>query len=289
MTRYLLPLLVLAAAPLAAQQRQVRALRAAPDVAIRLWVPAGMVEVEGWDHDSVEVRATPTKGTRIVGGGTAAAMKFALENLRTSDTLLPSAQMRVFVPRGAKLWIKSTVAEVNARLLNGQLEVLQVTGPTRATDVGGVITVESIDGSVRLLRVDGSVRIRGGGGQATINGQSSGILDVSLVSGRLEVYRQDRDGSCPTTTASVSLNGRLETVSGPISFLGCLGTGGRMEIVTHSGSIDLQLRSERPPRVETTVDWATINERLRSGAVTDGRFTIRSFKGPVNAYWMSGI
>ena len=100
---------MLIAAPLAAQQRLVRGMPVDRDVAIRLWVPAGFVEVQGWDRDSVDVRVTPAPGTTLSGGGTRSAAKFALETSR-GDSVLASATMRVMVPRGVRLWIKSTTA-----------------------------------------------------------------------------------------------------------------------------------------------------------------------------------
>jgi hypothetical protein len=276
-----LPLcLVLLTPLLAAQQREVRAMRVDSDVAIRIWIPAGMVEVEGWDHDSIEVRATAAKGTRFGGGGTAAAMKFSLENLRTNDTLLPSAQMRVFVPRGARLWIKSTVAGVTARGLTGELDVLQVGGSTMVVDTRGVITVESIDGQVDLRRLEGVVRLRGGAGRASLDG-ISGSLDASLVSGAVAI-------SGPAAGRG-PLQGRVETVSGTVWFSGALGPLGRLEISTHDGSIGLMLRGDRPPLVQVVGGSAELDPRLDSGHRAAGTFVLRTFKGAINARFMAGI
>lgn len=281
MTRCLLPLLLFVAVPLTAQQREVRGLRAAPDVAIRLWVPAGLVEVEGWDHDSVEVRATPAEGTRFGGGGTATAMKFALENLRTNDTLLPSAQMRVFVPREAKLWIKSTVASVHVRGMVGQLDVLQVGGSTQVSDAQGVITVESIDGRVELRRLAGVVRLRGGSGEAVLDA-IAGSLDASLVSGSVMA------GGSGTNTM---LNGRIETVSGRIYFVGGIGARGRLELTTHEGQIVLMLRGEVAPRVEvrSSGEDVVVDPALKGGSPSAGTYILRTFKGPINAGFTGGI
>lgn len=286
--RITLLLLLLAGTPLAAQQREVRAMRAAPDVAIRLWVPAGVVQVEGWDHDSVEVRATPARGTRFGGGGTATAMKFSLENLRSNDTLLPSAQLRVFVPRKAKLWIKSTMATVHVREVSGELDVLQVAGLTTVFDASGVVTVESIDGATRLLRVNGVVRLRGGSGAARVE-ESSGTLDASLVSGNLLVSRNTVKRADGSGVPGLSLTGRIETVSGTVWFLGSLGRGGRLEISTHDGAVDLQLAGGPAPMVETAVPGATLDEAVRAGNPEAGRFVVRSFKGTVNAVHVGGI
>ncbi len=288
MIRRLLPLMLLAAAPLTAQQREVRAMRAAPDAAIRLWIPAGMVEVEGWDHDSVEVRATAAKGVRFDGGGSPDAVKFALEKLRTTDTLLPSAQLRVFVPRGARVWIKSTTAAVEVRGMAGELDVLQVTGRTVVRDAGGVVSVESIDGAILVARPTGVVRIRGGSGSARVE-EASGTIDVSLVSGNLLLTKNTRWSASATEDPGPPLQGRVETVSGKVYFLGSLGAGGRLEVATHDGLVDLQLVGVKPPRVETAVASATVAPALRGADPRNGHFVLRSFKGAVNAAYFSGI
>lgn len=282
MIRRLMPLLLLTAVPLAAQQREVRAQRAAPDVAIRLWVPAGMVEVEGWDHDSVEVRATPAKGTRFGGGGTAVAMKFSLENLRTNDTLLPSAQMRVFVPRGAKVWVKSTVAGVNVVGMTGQLDVLQVGGSTVVANGGGIVTVESIAGTVEVRRVDGTVRLRGGAGNVALD-EITGTVDASLVSGQVMV-------TSGTGLRGLS-RGRIETVSGRIWFIGGLAPNGHLELTTHDGPIALTVRGPGIPRVEISgsPSATTVEPVLLGGSPQAGTFLLRTFKGAINGSLASGI
>lgn len=279
MRRLLLAALLLAP-PLAAQQRIVRGLRADPDVALRLWVPAGIVEVEGWDLDSIEVRATPAKGTNIVGGGSASGAKYALESATLSDTILPSAQLRVFVPRRAHLWIKSTVASVHVLGMSGELDILQVTGESRVESVTGVVTIESIDGRIQVGNVTGTLRIRGGSGNVTI-GQMNGTLDVSLISGNL-MFGGSRGAP------GAQLSGRVETVGGRILFSGNLPPRNRLEIVTHDGPIGLMLTGPSPPRLENHVEHASVT--IGATPTKDaGVLVVRSFKGTLNASYSPGI
>lgn len=273
-------LLLLLVSPLAAQQREIRGFRANPDVALRLWVPAGYVEVEAWDRDSVEVRATPGKGTRVVGGGTAAGGKYALEGIVPSDSVLPSAQLRVYVPRRAKLWIKSTTASVHVRGTRGELDVLQVTGDSHVEGASGVVTIESIDGIARIGNVVGTLRIRGGGGDVTIGG-IDGTLDVSLISGNL-MFGASRTGS------AAPLQGRAETVGGRIVFTGNLPPRSRLELVTHDGPIMLMLVGESPPRLENHVERGGLNI-VGTPAADAGLLIVRSFKGTLNGGYSPGI
>ncbi len=279
--RHLLLLLLLVASPLAAQQRIVRGLRADPDVALRLWVPAGVVEVEGWDRDSIEVRATPAKGTQVVGGGSASGAKYALESATPSDTTLASAQLRVFVPRRARLWIKSTLAVVQVRGVRGELDVLQVGGDTFVTDAGGTITVESIDGQITLGAIDGVTRIRGGGGRVTLAG-ISGSLDVTLVSAGISMQ-------AAKASPAPLLLARVETVGGMISWLGNLASGSRLDLSTHDGDIQVILGAETKVRLDDPPAGATIPARVLSKDPKAPRVVLRTFKGKINVSAMAGI
>ncbi len=283
--RRLIALLLLMAATstLPAQQRLIRGRGTTADPAIRLWVPAGLVEVEAWDRDSIEVRATPESGTRLIGGGTADAVKYALERTTSSDTVLPSAQLRVYVPRKAKLWIKSTVTAVYVRGLQGQLDVLQVGGDTHIDDARGVVTIESIDGAIRVNGVEGTLRIRGGGGDAAL-GALVGTVEVTLVSGSVSLVAGAGNGAI-----APPLSGRIETVGGRIWLLGDLGPLSRLELTTHDGPIDLALSGERPPRIENHVADAVISLGPLAPGPNAAMVITRSFKGKLNARFAAGI
>ncbi len=281
--RFPLLVLVVAALPLAAQQRQVRGRHTVPDPAIRLWVPAGLIEVEAWDRDSIEVRVTPRPGTRLIGGGAASAVKYALERTTPSDTVLPSAQMRVFVPRKAKLWIKSTVASVFVRGARGQLDVLQVSGDTHVDDARGVVTLESIDGEIRVNGVEGTLRVRGGAGDVAL-GNLAGTVEATLVSGGVTLAAGAGRGQ-----VAPPLSGRIETVGGRIWLTGELGPLSRLELSTHDGPITLMLMGERPPKIENHVADADLRLGTAGPGPNAATIILRSFKGRVNAQLMRGI
>lgn len=273
----------LAALPLVAQQRVVRGAAVDPGVAIRLWLPAGMVEVHGWDHDSVEVRATPDSMTQLIAGGGRSAFKFAVERRDLKTTPMASAQVRMYVPRGARLWIKSTTAAVSADGLTGELDVIQVGGGIALRGVSGVITLESIDGPMSLTEVDGIVRIRGGSGAVTLSALT-GTIDVSTVGGRVMM-----PNSATVPPGAPRFSGRVETVGGEIWLMSSLAPGDRLELVTHGGPIRLLTGDAPWPRVITTIPEAVIDPRLLNPSPAGGTITVRSFKGTLNAVVRSGI
>lgn len=280
--RLLLCTALLITTPLGAQQRLVRGMAVDHDVAIRLWVPAGFVEVQGWDLDSIDVRVTPVAGTSMSGGGTRAATKFALETTR-GDSVLASATMRVRVPRGAKVWIKSTTATVNVQGVRGVLDVLQVGGATTLSDLRGVVTVESIDGAIALARADGVIRIRGGAGTIGLGGVR-GRLEVSSISGNVTLT-----GITTEAELNTELRAEIETVGGRVMLVGGLPSAGTLSIATHVGNVELVLHRVSVPRVVSNGGTQRVAAGLENEVGKHGTVTVRTFKGVVNASVTGGI
>ncbi|HRP07230.1 MAG TPA: hypothetical protein PLL69_01965 [Gemmatimonadales bacterium] len=276
MTWRLLTLVFLPFVALPAQQ-QVRGMPAAPDVAVRFWIPAGRIEVQGWDRDSVDVRSRAAPGTRLDGGGDRRGVKFALQS--QVDTILPSAQLQVRVPRRAKLWIKSTTATVEVTGVHGELEVLQVSGGTTILNGRGVATVESIDGAISVAGMDGTLRIRGGSALANVRG-ISGTVDISMISGGVSLVAGPDPGD--------DVSGRIETVTGPVEFRGATG-GGRLDISTHEGAVTLSLLPGFLPLLEVEAPAPAFEPSVRAGNRQAGRISVRTFKGRVNAGLATGI
>lgn len=286
--RHAMLLVVLLPWGLGAQQREVRGARAAPDAAIRLWVPAGFVEVVGWDRDSVDVAATPNHASRFGGGGSGEAMKFSFELDRARDTALAGGQLRVRVPHGARVWVKTTTAAVTVTGVRGEVDLMTVTGGVTVSDGAGVTRVESISGPATLARVDGAVRIRGGAGTVTLEAVS-GTLDAATIGGDVHVHKNNIVTPPLREDPGPPLVGTVETVGGSVRFAGSLGPGGRLEIRTHDGDVSLNLAGKRAPRVTANTRDATISPALLQGAPAAGEFVVRTFKGRVNAGLMSGI
>lgn len=264
-----------AAQPITAQARQVRGLAATSDVAVRLWVPSGHVELRGWDFDSVHAAVTPTPGSRFDGGGARNAMKFALERTTSTDTTLAGGQLRIFVPRGARVFLKSTTASVNVEGLAGELEVITVAGATEVRQGRGHVRIESIDGGVQVHQVQGSITVRGGAGAVRLN-DVGGTVDVATVSAEVRV-----------SGLAIPLTGRIETVGGMILVFGTYHPLSRLELSTHNGPISLAFVGDLPVRVEGS--HPSIPAINRHASSSHGVVTVRTFKGQLNVGSTGGI
>jgi hypothetical protein len=280
--RLVIGIAVLLTAPLSAQQRLVRAMAVDQDVAIRLWVPAGFVEVKGWDRDSVDVRVTPAAGTSLSGGGTRASTKFALETT-LGDSVLASGTMRVMVPRGARVSIKSTTASVIVQGIRGELDVVQVSGSISVLDGRGAVRTESIAGDISMNRVNGAITVRGGAGKVSLE-EVSGTLESSTVSGSVTLGTRINASAPPS-----ALLANLETVGGEVRIIGRWHADTRLGVSTHDGPITIISMSTPMPRVESSVPGAIIPPEARDASGAGGIIAVRSFKGKLNVAASGGI
>jgi hypothetical protein len=255
-----------------------------PEVALRLWLPAGEAQIRYWDRDSVAIEAGLGPKAQLVGGVAGSAGTYAVEFVDPTSEGLPQAKVILTVPRRATVWVKSTTASVVVTGGAGQLDVLTVSGRTMVRDAAGIVTVESIEGDVEAWRTAGPIRIRGGAGDVSLN-EVSGRVDVTMVSGGIDVNRAD-------VSRYTIPGGRLETVSGAIRIRGVMSPGSGLDIGTHDGSIDLLFFEGTLP--EFFVDrrrQPTVDAQLaKLGGPVRGRSVfIHSFKGALNIGVIPGI
>ncbi len=116
----------------------------------------------------------------------------------------------------------------------------------------GDLTVEGGGTPLRLRSMIGRIELRGADGRTTIEGSTGGVA-VRESAGELRVE---------TTTGDVLLEDlrptdlEVRTLDGDVELRGALAPGGRYELTSHSGDVELAL-----------------------AGLVDARFSIRSFRG----------
>ncbi len=277
-THTLLAALLVAAAPAAAQTPIARGWAAAPDVALRIWLPTGQVELEAWDRDSIDVAGTMARGGSFFGGvgSDGRGGKLGVESLKREDPTLPGGTLRVRVPRRARVAIKMTEGRVTAVGTTGSLEVLTVTGDVTVQQASGSVTVETIDATVRISATQGAVRVRNGGGIVTL-ANVEGSMTLTTVGGHISV-EGPKVG-----------DGRLETIGGNITVRGTLRPDARLDLQSHDGSITLALDKAALPRLDLATRGGILRNGLGLGDARFGEIVGRSFKGGINVLSRSGI
>ncbi len=220
----------------------------ANDAAIRIFVVTGSVRVTGWDRDSIAVRGRLDPGAgRFFLGGTRDALKLGVEAPagREPDG---TADLDIWLPNSARVWIKSTAADVETTTGGGTLEVTGVSGRVRVAGTPRECSVETLDGNVELAFRGPIARVRTASGTIVVRGIIQD-LDASTVSGPLLVGME----------GDVSRI-RMETVSSEIGFKGGLTRDGRIEAETHGGDIELRL----PPALQATYHLVSYGRGLQN-------------------------
>jgi hypothetical protein len=279
-----LSVLLLIAAPLAAQQKIDRRIAIAPDASIRISNMAGLIRIVGWDVDSIAVIGALPAGASFYFGGRGGLAKMGVE--RKDETLAePGSTLEIRVPRGARVWVKSGSALVEAFGLTGEFECSSLSGSIRVEGSLKLLVAESMEGNLNAAGPMDVVRLKGGAGTVTLRGARGDILATTV-------------GGAIVATDGALTRAHLETVSGTIAYDGTLDPRGTLEAVTHSGDITLRL----PPEIAAEFDLESFDGGIVTGLglkggdpskplrgkpirfVTGGggaRVTVRSFKGEI--------
>lgn len=248
------------ASPASAQERVDRRLAIAPDAYIRVMTMAGDVRIEGWEEDSILVGGTVDAGGQFYMAGAGRSAKLGVSPAggqvsgRQASAPPPRASLRVKVPRGATVWVKTESAYIQVEGLAGGLDALSVTGRIEvrgrlrqiyAESMGGDVTIEASAPTVRAKTAGGSVRFRGEAEDITATTVAG---DVAV-----EVPPVER--------------GRFESVTGDVRFRGSVRRGGSLSFHTHSGRVELAVPADLDADFSvTTIEGEILNDLEDAGA-----------------------
>jgi len=272
-------------APDAAAQERVNERRALDATgSVKLYSLFGAVRVVGWEHDSVAVTGTLGPGERLHFGGTARGMKVAVESPEAGAAR--GARLVVRVPARARVWVKTSGAEITVQGVSGGLDLYSVAAPIRVAGSPRELNAEAMDGAITI---DGSpdwLRAKTATGAITLRGAANDAR-LSSVGGAIAV-----EGG-PVT------RGAFENVTGSIRYAGGVERGASLTFDTHSGGVELQLPHPVAADFDVTVVADTIENHIVTPArpvagrdargrelhfatgESGARVTVRSFKGRV--------
>lgn len=267
MAATLLPLSLGAHSDVPSLQPVHRGYAATRDVAIRIYVPAGRVQVVTWSRDSVDLAGTIGANASVFGGGSRTHVKLGVESRTASDSTMPRADLVISVPRAARVWIKTIDGDIDVRGTTGELEAYAVRGRIAVHDVSGVTSLESIDALVTVDRATGDLRVRGGKGDVSLV-TVQGTVSVATISGAVSLSEFNGDG-------------RVETIGGNVAFRSGSLAGMQLDIQTHAGAITLLLPAARAPTLDLSSRAGLPRLPKLAQSPANGRIVARSFKGRI--------
>ena len=261
----------------------------ASDASIRLFGGFSRLRIIGWDRDSLVITGTMARGTRLEGNAMSNALgaprgaKFFIDAPEGTDA--SGAMLEVRVPANARVWAKSGSADIEVTGVTGGLDLNIVGGSVTVNSTPRELNIESMDGNVKVLAGAGWLRVKTATGEIDVRGSAEDV-GLSSVGGtiRLTGGRYER--------------GKFETVTGDIACEGEIGFRGSLDLITHSGRVELRA----PPRPDLELDATTVTGTIEntltsrrpiagregrgmelafSSGSGDTRVVVRSFKGNV--------
>src|SRR2546430_2828907 len=248
----------------------------AADGSVRIVNPSGRIRVIGWDSNSL---AGWARGPgQFAADGNAGVRKLVVTG---------RAELEVHVPRGARVWVKSTSADIDVVGVDGTLDLNSVAGAVHVVGTPADVTAETMDGPVEVAGGTGRTRVKTVSGPILLRGASVD-LGASTLSGTIVV----RAAGWQRGGTGVQ-RGRFESVTGDVRFDRELGRGGLVELESQSRAIALRLPGTTVADFDLLTIGGSVTNRLTADVGQRGvlRFstgaggaqvTARSFKGSIS-------
>ena len=275
---------------LVAQEQVLRSFALSPEGSVRITnlTDSGSIRVIGWDRDSVVVSGTLARGTRFFGGGTRDGVKMFWEPEKGMNQKLAGASdVVVRVPARARVWVNSSMADVEASAIAGQFDVTAVGSHVRVQGTPSELRAETMNGDVEVTASPAYLRLKTATGHITWTGSSEDVA-LTTVSGKMVI-----NGGAVTRA-------RFESIDGDIRFSGTVTKSASATFDTHGGDVTLLLTKDTEADVQANAPTSDLfGKRVVAGKDAGKRVTnfatlgkpamgtaeiiVRSFKGRVTA------
>ncbi|MGE7138614.1 DUF4097 family beta strand repeat-containing protein [Luteibacter sp. NPDC031894] len=264
-----------------------------PNARISIENVKGEVTVTAWDKNQVQVSGTLGEGARPlqiegdernvdihVEGDEKKGRWFSWGN----DSSMQATILNVRVPRSVDVQINVVSAPVSIDGLDGgRIDVESVSGRIRANLRSPEVSMQTVSGTIDLAGRAGRADLQTVSGDITAPAVGEKV-DAQTVSGRMTI------GGGPWKEASFS------TVSGDTQVNGGLINGGKIDVDSMSGDVQLQLPTNTSARLEASTfsgdlrsDWGNTSngddgpgkELKTTIGAGDGYIHVESFSGDV--------
>jgi DUF4097 and DUF4098 domain-containing protein YvlB len=195
----------------------------------------GQVNVTAWNKNAVRIEAEHGRRTHVVFSIEGRSLKIDTSN----DRGIPaSVDFQLSVPSWMPLDVSGTMTDVSVDGTEGSIKV---------ETVNGDVTVRGGRDYIELSSVQGVVELAGAKGHMKLSSINEGVI-VRGVSGQIEAETVNGD----VMLDDVQLDGlTVSSVGGDVWFNGPLKPGGRYQLESHSG--DLQVVTADAPDANLSV------------------------------------
>jgi hypothetical protein len=210
---------------------------------VELQLIAGEIIVTGWPRDQIRVRATSERSALRLD----ASAGYVNLGLRSGAARSGDTRFEVSVPVGTRVRANTTSGDIRITGSKGEVEARTQRGDIVIEDVGSRVETTAFSGDVDVSGVAGDLRVNVLSGDVQVRGVS-GDVEVKTVSGEIDL----RDVRSRLVRAT--------STSGDVSFDGAIDGGGRYELESHSGDVEVTL----PAGVGATLTVSTYSGGIES-------------------------
>jgi DUF4097 and DUF4098 domain-containing protein YvlB len=220
-----------------------------PDGTVTVSNIAGVVEVEGWSRDEVEVTGElgdDVEELIFERDGDEIEIRVKTRRRNSHDV---ESDLFVKIPQNSSLEINTVSADIEVTGVAGEQSLESVSGDIEAEAHGSDMDVNSVSGDIEVEGDNQSMRSR--------FTSVSGDIDTENLSG--EIGAESVSGDVLVASGSFS-RASLGTVNGEIVFHAGLLDDGRLDIETVNGSVDVEFAGD----VSARFDIETFNGDIRN-------------------------
>lgn len=234
----------------------------------------GAVEISGWDQETVDISGTKS------GPGQDAVDSLKIEITNTPDAVSiravrPSefrhnfgARFSIKIPRRAVLDVIQTS--------NGQIRVVDGSGPARFRTSNGAIRVQGLEGSLDAQTSNGALELTDVNGEAMVR-TSNGRIHIDNLKGPLQA--RTSNGSVTATLAAANGPVRLDTSNGGVELTLPPKFSNDVRVSSSNGPITLHLPSEINAHVLARTNNASVTTDFE--VRKDGEFRKSRLEGDI--------
>lgn len=173
-----------------------------------------------------------------------------------------SVAFALTAPAGTRVSAHSISGDITSKDITGDVALESVSGAVRISNAGRVAAAKSISGNVEITdtEIEGHLEAGSVSGTVLLRNVKARSLEAGAVSGNVVV----QDVACDRVEA--------QTVSGDVQFAGTLLRGGRYELSSHSGGVQVAIAGDTGFEVEATSFSGTVR--------SDFSLNIQGSEGP---------
>ena len=167
-----------------------------------------------------------------------------------------SVAFNLTAPAGTRVTVNSISGDISSKDITGDVALESVSGSIRIANAGRVAAAKSISGNVEITdtRIEGQLEASSVSGTVLLRGLKARSVEAGSVSGNVML----QGVTCDRMEA--------QTVSGDVQFFGPLASGGRYELSSHSGNVQVAVAGGTGFELEATSFSGSVRSEIQLNA-----------------------